>query len=423
MTSITVSGAGSKVLLNYTSTDASSYASILAAEVSAGLSNGTLTAFNYTGGPTAPGPASGTGGLALITATPTSPVAIPTTDSVSIISAPGPATITGGAAGETVIAGSGGLTYTSITPSGLATDYIIAGDGANAIATPTTGNYSVATGSGNDSISIAGNATVNPGTGFNTVSASGGSNLVYSEGYDSITGSTVVGAGGTDTVNIGSGQATINPGTSNFFVYASSEPTNPLVLKAGTGSDTISVGSGGGNIVAGSGGNSVLFGGIGGVASAPTVLHGTASGDQIYAIGGGSVTATAGAGNETITGAGGSPSGYTVPGSTGNNTFTAGSGNDTLTAGGGHDTLIGGAGTAVMQSGTGPDTFSFTFGSGGANTITGFKSTDTLQLNGYEINTVPAFTSGGSTVVALNDGTTITLTGVSSLNPSQVVLK
>ena len=76
-----------------------------------------------------------------------------------------------------------------------------------------------------------------------------------------------------------------------------------------------------------------------------------------------------------------------------------------------------------MVSGTGHDTFSFTFGSGGTDTITGFKATDTLQLTGYGISTVPTTTSGGSTIISLTDGTTITLSGVSSLNPNQVVLK
>ena len=87
------------------------------------------------------------------------------------------------------------------------------------------------------------------------------------------------------------------------------------------------------------------------------------------------------------------------------------------------DTLIGSTGSAVMVSGTGPDTFAFQFGNGGADTITGFKATDTLQLTGFGISSLPTTVSGGSTVVALNDGTTITLTGVTSLPSSQVVLK
>jgi Ca2+-binding RTX toxin-like protein len=154
-----------------------------------------------------------------------------------------------------------------------------------------------------------------------------------------------------------------------------------------------------------------------------TLLHGTAGGDQIYSIGAGAVYATAGAGNETITGAGGSPDGFSVAGSTGNNTFVAGSGNDTLIAGAGADTLVGGTGHALMVSGSGADVFAFQFGSGGADTITGFKSTDTLQLTGFGITALPATTSGGSTVISLSDGTTITLSGVASVNAHQVAFK
>jgi Ca2+-binding RTX toxin-like protein len=397
----------------------------LASTISKGLTGGNLTAFNYTDGTAAPGPATGTSGVAVITAAPATPVAIPTTDSGTVIMATTPTSITGGAAGETVVAGSSGLTYTDITPSGNAIDYIVAGDGANLITTSTsgTGNYAVNTGAGNDTIAVNGNAVVNAGTGYNTVSVTGGSSLVYSEGYDSIFGSTVAGGGGTDTVNIGSGQDTINPGTTNFFIFGTTTSTAPLLFGPGTGSDTISVGSGGGDVTAGSGGNSILFGGAGGAGSAPTMLHGTANGDQIYAISGGSVTATAGAGNETITGAGGAPDGFIVPGSVANNTFTAGSGNDTLIAGAGSDTLIGGTGTAEMISGTGPDTFEFQFGTGGTDTITGFKATDTLQFNGYSVTTLPTTTSAGSTIITLSDGTTVTLSGVASLNPNQVVLK
>ena len=111
--------------------------------------------------------------------------------------------------GETVVAGSGGLTYTGITPSGTAVTYIAAGDGPNLIATTpdTAGNYSINTGAGADTISVSGNAVVNAGSGANSVSVTGGNSLVYSEGFDNITLSS-----GTDTINVGSSQATINPG-------------------------------------------------------------------------------------------------------------------------------------------------------------------------------------------------------------------
>jgi Ca2+-binding RTX toxin-like protein len=423
MPSVTITGA-SDVNLTFSTNDSAPFAFNLGGLIGAGLTSGALTAFNYVSGATAPGPATGTGGVAVFGSgiTPTTTVDVPVTDSAIVDSSTGPLSITGGAAGETVVAGSGALNYTDITPSGDATDYIVAGDGNNLISTSTVGggNYSINLGSGNDSVSINGNSSINAGTGHNFITVGGGGSIISSEGFDSITGSSVASATA-DTVNIGSGQTTVDPGASNFFIFGTSTTTNPLVFKPGTGSDTISVGSGGGNVFAGSGGNSILFGGAGG-GSAPVVLHGTADGDQIFSIGAGNVTAIAGAGNETITGAGGSPDGFSVPGSTGNNTFEAGSGNDTLIAGAGQDTLWGGTGNALLQSGTGADTFEFQFGSGGQDTVTGFKATDTLQFNGFGLTstTLPETSVGGSTVIALNDGTTVTLQGVTSLNPAQV---
>jgi Ca2+-binding RTX toxin-like protein len=76
-----------------------------------------------------------------------------------------------------------------------------------------------------------------------------------------------------------------------------------------------------------------------------------------------------------------------------------------------------------MTGGPGSDTFSFQFGGGSQDTITGFSAKDTLQLSGFGISTVPTQTVNGSTVIGLSDGTTITISGVPSINPNQIVLK
>ncbi len=424
MPSVTIAGANTTAAAIFLTNEVAPYAQTLASSLSAGLISGSLTAFNYTGGPSAPGPAAGTAGVVTITTVPATTVAIPTADTGVFITA-GPASITGGGAGETVIAGSSGLTYTSIAPSGPGVSYIVAGDSANLITTTpdTTGNYEIFTGAGNDTIAVSGNSVLNAGSGQNSIAVTGGSAYIYSQGFDSITGSTVVGGGGTDTVDSGTGQATIDPGTSNFVISAGTG-ANALLFNAGSGSDTISVGAGGGTVTAGTGGFSILSAGAGGPNGAPTTLFGTANGDQLYASGNSVVLATAGAGNETISGAGGTPNnGVSVIGSTANNNFAAGSGNDTLIAGAGQDTLAGGTGKALMVSGTGADVFSFTAGTGGTDTITGFKANDTLQLVGYGISSVPNSASGGSTILTLADHTTITLFGVSALDPHQVVFK
>jgi Ca2+-binding RTX toxin-like protein len=353
---------------------------------------------------------------------------VPVTDSAIIDADAGPLSITGGAAGALVLAGSGGLTYTDITPSGSANDTIVAGDGNNLIETSgaAPGNYAINTGSGNDTISVTGNATVNAGTGANAISVSGAGNLIQSEGFDSITGSTVAGGMGVDTVQIGSGQTTVNPGATNFFILGASE--NALTFNAGSGSDTISVGRGGGEVVAGAGGHSSLFGGSGGAGSGATTLRGTADGDKMWAIGGGNVTITGGAGGELLSDNGFAPLGAEAPASTGNDLLLAGTGNDTLVAGHGSDTLSGGLGfgsVALMESGSGADVFNFTNGrSGGQDTITGFKATDTLQFSNYGLNAATAlsdsFVSGSNLVFNLSDGTAITLQNVASVSQSQI---
>ncbi|MCB8883103.1 Hint domain-containing protein [Acidisoma cellulosilytica] len=414
MSDVTISGASAPAI--FETDEAAPYAQTLAAALNSGLDSGTLTALPYTSGPVAPAAA---GGVVVITTTPATTLAIPTTD-VGLFITGGATSVTGGGVGETVIGGSGGLTYTDITPSGSVVDYIAVGDGNNLITTGTTGigNYQINTGAGNDTISVFGNAVINAGTGQNTISVSGGNSYIYSEGGDNITMSGT----GTDTVNIGTGQTTINPGSTNLFVFGSTDATKPIFIGRGTGSDTISVGSGGGTVYAGTGGNSVLFGGTGAATTgAVTALHGSTNGDQLYAIGAAPVVLYAGGGDETLSGAGGTVDGLAVPESTADNTFMAGSGNDTIVGGAGNDVIIASTGRGAFASGTGKTTFAFVNGeAGGQDTITGFASNDRLVFNGYGVAQFPTEVVGGSEIIELPDATEITLQGITSLSPSQI---
>jgi Ca2+-binding RTX toxin-like protein len=436
-TGTTVSGGvpGSPPVV-FNSQDAAAYGQALGNSLTAAINNGTLTTTTYsntTATPSFLNPS--TAAVASFTSTPTAATSVLLGANVLgvVDTSSTPLALQGGGAGVSVLAGSGGLTFSNITASGSDTDTIVAGDGANYIATamtPGTGNYVVNTGAGNDTIGIFnGNGTVNAGTGSNLIVLGGGPNsgdsFVFSEGFDSIVGNTIPGgqhaSGGTDTVDIGSGQTTINPGSSNFFIFGNQ--FNAVTLLLGEGSDTVQVGAGGGNVTGGLAGSNILIGGSGGADINAITLQGTASGDQLFAVGSGVVTAIAGAGNETISGAGGAPTGVQLTASSANNTFVAGTGNDTLIAGTGADTLVGSSGTALMVSGTGAgDTFSFTNGqAGGSDTITGFKATDTLQLNGYGTTPITSESLiGGSTVVTLNDGTTLTFAGAASVPTAQI---
>ncbi len=365
---------------------------------------GALTSFTYSGsGTVAPEPPSGSGGVFLVTTPTTSTVFVDGADQYIDVTATGPVSLQGGAAGGSFLAGAGllgsprNVTYTNITPTGNLTDTIAITGGNNLVQTALSGggNYNVATGSGNDTVNIlTGNGTVNAGTGTNQINLGSGNSLITSVGFDTITGSSV--GGGSDTVNVTSGQTSINSGTSSFLVNDTSP--NPLMVTLGFGVDTV-------NLLSGSPAT------VQGLATKTTASTGTIqgtdtqSGDSVT-VSGGAATVVAGGANDTITAL------------SGNNLLMAGTGNDTLVAGSGADTLTGAMGTAssaLLVSGTGAGTtFSFTAGkSAGADTISGFKSSDILSFTGY--GTQPqatAVTVGTGTTITLSDLTTITVSGV-----------
>jgi hypothetical protein len=104
-----------------------------------------------------------------------------------------------------------------------------------------------------------------------------------------------------------------------------------------------------------------------------------------------------------------------------NLTFTGGTTQTLLVAGAGNETLngasssapeyfIAGTGNATLNLGSGMDTVAvFNGQAGGMDVITGFTSVDTLATSGYGSATPTVTASGGNTLVALSDGTTITL--------------
>ncbi len=409
MPSITVGAAASNFTLFYTGTDALAYAQAVANTITAGENGGTLTAVTNTAtganGSVASQPPSGASGVVAFSVPTTGAVLVPGGDQYIIDAAMGPVSLQGGAAGGALVAGQGlvgaarNLTYTNITPTGTATDYIAILGGNNLVQTSVSGggNYTVFAGDGNDTINIlTGNGTVNAGSGFNQINLGSGNSLIASEGYDTITGSSV--GGGTDTVAIGSGQTSINSGTSSFLVNDSSP--NPLTVTLGSGVDTINLLSGSPVTIVGVD-STLKHIGAGTITAAQV-----STGDSYTVTGSGSATVTAAAGNETVNGTG----------STGSNYYAAGTGNDTLIAGAGADTLQGAKGfnaAASLVSGTGATTFQFTNGAGGASdTISGFKSTDLLSFSGYGSSPqATAVTSGGSTIYTLTDGTTLTING------------
>ena len=92
----------------------------------------------------------------------------------------------------------------------------------------------------------------------------------------------------------------------------------------------------------------------------------------------------------------------------------AGSGNLTLAGGTGSMQVVTGSGTATVIEGAGPTTLQAVRGAaGGTDVISGFRpGTDTVELFGYLPGQQTVSSANGSTLIALADGTKITLLGV-----------
>lgn len=394
---------GGIATVTFSSSDNLTMAANAANTILAGIQSGAFTPVFYSGsGSVISAPAS-VSGVAVFEAPTPQPVSVAPGDPDIVVNADGPVSIRGGATGGVLLAGAGpagaalNLSYTDITPSGSATDTIVVTDGNNLIQTMASGagNYNIATGSGNDTINVlAGNSTVNAATGSNQINLGTGANLVNSTGLDTITGAPT--GGGADTVNVTSGTTSISGKTSSFLVNDSSP--NPLHVTLGTGADTVTV-SGSGTATVQGLANTMLT-------TANATVMGTEQGSgDFFVLAGGVSTVTAGVASDTVQALSGA------------NMIQAGTGNDTLLAGVGADTLVGGFGgasSAALVSGSGlGTTYTFVSGqSGGADTISGFKSSDRIAFTGYGPDPQgTAITIGGSTIVTLSDGTTVTIAG------------
>ena len=287
------------------------------------------------------------------------------------------ATIFGsGGNGESVLSGASNLTFVATGGSGT----VVAGAGSphkgqeddqghkgkvaggNRIVVPLGdhGNWLIETGGGNDTISArgGGNDTIGAGRGHNLITLGSGDDLVQSSGYDTIhadSGAVTVEAtkGSKDLIFAGNSQLTYVGGSGSATIIG------------GTGPDEIHGGSAGKNSIVAGSGNATLFGG--------------GDGDQ----------------------------------------FTGGSGNDTFVAA---------HGASTMTAGTGHDTFEFSSASGGANDlISNFRQgMDQVLLQGYGSKTVADMVTAqthptaGSSMLTLPDGTKITFSDVSNIKMTDI---
>jgi hypothetical protein len=331
-------------------------------------------------------------------------------------------------------------------------DTLIGGDGANSVF------WAVGTatmvGGGND-IFVGGDGSIDVTTSVDGESAiwlGAASNSVTLNGSDSVA-CLPSGQSGNDTVtaagNAESGCLAVGPDVGQMLFYGGAGSASIvghagyMVAYGGSGHSLVIgtdgyleyIGGTGGALVVGMSGDMYIHGGAG----ALTVFGGTGHGNyaaeagaSYFVVGDGPSTVSASSGNEvwlegsanvTTSVVGGGVFAWGA-GSSGNNVFVAGTGPATLVGGYGNDTFIAGTGNATLDGGSGDETFSFTSGeAGGSDLLQHFAvGRDDIALHGYSESAATILAhdtvSGGNTTLELNDGTHITLSGVTGLTAS-----
>jgi hypothetical protein len=327
-------------------------------------------------------------------------------------------TITGFGQGDTLVGGTGGNSIIwaqgADTIYGGGNDSIITNLGPCVVTTAANSASVVFAGPSSNTITDQGNDTVVAvaGPGANdTVTAIGG-DTVFAPSTGQITfhggnaPGVVVGTGGTIEMLGGAGNgSSLWCANSSFVQFIGG--AGSMAIIGGTGELDVQGGAGALSVFGGTG-NTIIVGAAGPsrflVGDGASTVS-AASGNLVWLVGSANDSLVASGGNETIWGAN----------SFGNNVFQAGSGPCIMSGGMGNDTFLGGSGSALLFGGGGANIYSFTNGlAGGAVTITDFNtSLDQIDLHGYSGATESQV--GNNEVIALSDGTKITLDNVDSV--------
>jgi len=229
--------------------------------------------------------------------------------------------------------------------------------------------YVSVAGSGNVDVTVYGRGTVIAGSGNDSIDITGRGTIIVGSGHDTLT----LGHGGQIWQYGSSGEDTINLGKGHYTIYEQGQAT-----------------------VTGTFGEVTIKG-------AELVVHGHSVEEIALS---GKATLLGGSANTEFVGR----HGWTV--------MHGGTGNDTFAGGSGHDTMIGGSGH---------DLFEFLRSAhGGQHVIENFVSgQDQLYLEGHSLSWLQSHGDishpGDNTVIHLDGGkTTITLEGVTTLDPSDV---
>ncbi len=318
---------------------------------------------------------------------------------------------------DQIVLHAGAATITAIGPSALVND--IEGDltfygSANGTA-EVYGNSGrvTALGGGAGGVLIGGTA------GDNILAAAGGTTTLIGAGD----GDTLFGSpNGLDTLFGGAGAEILVGGGGTETLVATPDD----VAFGGSGNSTLFAGEAGGSILVGGSGNSVLVAGQGDATLWGGTGHSTLWAGAGHDVLGGnadinSVTIMVGGSSDTVfIGSGGTSTAY---GGAGHNTFWTGTGSMNIIGGSGEDTIMLGSGTTSVAGGTAHDLYGLIAGSaGGTTTIGNFKvGNDQIAFYGYDPTTVSRQVSGGNMVLTADDHSTITLLGVTQLDPNSIV--
>ncbi len=348
-----------------------------------------------------------------------------------IIGNAGKDSITGLGQNETMIGGAGA--NTDFWASGTATmvgggnDIFVAQNGAVNVTTSTNGESSVWLGAANNYVTLNGSDTVScGGTGI-------ADDTVVSAG-SAAEGSLVVGPDlGAMTYQCGAGPASIvghdgalevyGAGGQNLVIGGTVASSSCLVDYIGGTGGALVVGEAGMMYVVGGAGALTVFGGVG------EGNYSAEAGPSYFVVGDGPTTISASSGNvvwleggaDVVTSVNGGGVIAWGVNSSGDNTFEAGTGPCTLAGGMGSNLFMAGTGNATLAAGSGGNIFSFTDGSAGGNDdLQNFViGRDKIALQGYSETPAAILAtetvSGGGTSLLLNDGTHITLVGVTGL--------
>ncbi len=256
-------------------------------------------------------------------------------------------------------------------------------------------NVNLAPGAHSDVMGLRGNMIIAAGTVIEDYTAGAGNDRVLGNAVANV----LSGGQGDDTLFGRAGNDRLLGGDGNDRLLGE---TGNDTLSGGAGGDVL-LGGTGRDLLRGEGGDDTLMGGDG-----ADSLWGGAGRDRL----------AGGAGDDLLWGDDGRD---ILLGGDGADSLFGGAGHDTLMGGAGDDRLSGGTGNDLLSGGAGADAFVFEAG-GGADRITDFDPRhDRLlfeaALAGPGATAVAdilarAAVIGGDTVIAFDDGTSVTLTGL-----------